>query len=120
MSLTPAERRVRRRLKIRKRVYGTSERPRLAVYRSAKHLHAQVINDYQGKTIFSFSTTGGKFQTLSKKGASVDAARKLGELFGGELKNKGIQQIVFDRSGYKYHGRIKALADALRSSGGKF
>lgn len=101
-------------------MFGTVERPRLSVYRSQQHLYAQAINDYEGKTLFSFSTTSEKFRKVSKEGRTTEAAKKLGELFGTELVKKGIQKIVFDRAGYKYHGRVKALAEALRSSGVNF
>jgi large subunit ribosomal protein L18 len=111
------ERRTRRHFRIRKRIFGSSERPRLAVYRSQKHIHAQIIDDYEGKTLFSFSTNSEKFRKVSTQGRSVEAAQKLGELLGPELISKGIQKVVFDRGGYRYHGRIKALAEGLRSKG---
>ena len=120
MSLTYEDRRAKRHERVRKRVFGTAERPRLAVFRSGKHLYAQVIDDFQAKTLFFFSTTNEKFRKASQKGATVGAAKKLGELFGPELVTKGIQKIVFDRGGYKYHGRVKALAEALRAAGVKF
>lgn len=117
MSLSYQERRAKRHKRIRKSVFGSVERPRLAVFRSQKHLYAQVIDDYSRKTIFSFSTTSEKFRKALPKGTTLAAAKKLGELFGPELTAKGIQKIVFDRAGYKYHGRVKALAEALRTSG---
>ena len=114
------ERRTRRHFRIRKRLFGTSERPRLTVYRSQKHIHAQIINDYEGKTLFSFSTNSEKFRKVSSVGRTVDAAKKLGDLLGPELISKGIQKVVFDRGGYQYHGRVKALAEALRAKGVDF
>lgn len=125
MSLSHQERRKKRHERIRKQIFGTVERPRLAIFRSGKHLYAQAIDDYQRKTLFSFSTTQEKFRkTASKNGAvksgTVEAAKKLGEIFGTELATKGIRKIVFDRGGYKYHGRVKALAEALRQTGISF
>jgi len=120
MSLSYQERRAKRHERIRKSVIGNAERPRLAVFRSQKHLYAQAIDDYAGKTLFSFSTTSAKFRKALPRGATLAAAKKLGELFGSELAAKGIRKIVFDRGGYKYHGRVKALAESLRSSGVEF
>lgn len=120
MKLNVTERRKKRHERVRKVVFGTEERPRLNVFRSGKHLYAQAVNDYQRKTLFSFSTTSGKFKKLSPKGSTVEAAKKLGGLFGKELLAKGIKKMVFDRAGYKYHGRVKALAEALRESGVDF
>lgn len=112
-----------RKIRIRKNVFGTPERPRLSVFRSARNFYAQAIDDYSGKTLFSFSTLNEKFKKAAKnteKGKTVDAAKKLGEVFGPELISKGIRKIVFDRSGYQYHGRVKALAEALRGAGVDF
>lgn len=120
MNLSYEERRTKRHERVRKQVFGTPERPRLAVYRSQKHLYAQAIDDYAGKTLFAFSTNTGKFRKAHSKGGTVEAAKKLGEAFGSELLSKGIRKIVFDRGGYKYHGRIKALAETLRTQGVDF
>lgn len=117
MESTYQERRQARHTRVRKNVFGTQERLRLCVFRSQKHLYAQVIDDYARKTLFAFSTTSEKFGKASPKGCTVEAGRKLGEVFGPELIQKGIQKIVFDRGGYQYHGRIKALAEALRKAG---
>ena len=117
MSLTYQERRQKRHERIRKQVFGTAERPRLCVYRSGKHLYAQAVDDYAQKTLFSFSTLSGKFKKASPSGRSTEAAKKLGETLGPELAAKGIKKIVFDRGGYRYHGRVKALAEALRTAG---
>ena len=122
MSLNHRERRKKRHARIRKRIFGTAEKPRICIFRSERHLYAQAVDDYQGKTLFSFSTTHEKFRkAVSKNGAvkngTVEAAKKLGEIFGPELLAKGVQKIVFDRGGYRYHGRVKALAEALRQSG---
>lgn len=120
MSLSCGERREKRRRRIRKSIFGTAERPRLSIFRSGKHLYAQAIDDYQGKTLFAFSTVSEKFQKKAAKEKGLEVAKKLGQLFGPELAQKGIRKIVFDRGGYQYHGRIKALADALRESGVEF
>ena len=120
MSLSYEERRKKRHERIRKAIFGTAQRPRLAVYRSGKHLYAQAIDDYQRKTLFAFSTTSEKFQKKSSKEKPVELAKKLGQLFGPELVAKGIQKIVFDRGGHRYHGRIQALAEGLRETGVEF
>ena len=114
------ERRTRRHFRIRKRIFGTSERPRLAVYRSQKNFHAQAFDDYARKTLFSFSTTSEKFRKASSNGRTVESAKKMGELLGPELIAKGFKKIVLDRGGYRYHGRIKAFAEALRATGVDF
>lgn len=120
MNLTHQDRRRKRHQRVRKSIFGTADRPRLAIYRSGKHLYAQAIDDYQRKTLFSFSTTAEKFRKVSPKGTNVESAKKLGELFGSELVKKGVKKIVFDRGGYRYHGRVKALAEALRGTGVEF
>lgn len=125
MSLNYQERRRKRHARIRKRIFGTAEKPRLCIFRSGRHLYAQAIDDYQGRTLFSFSSTQEKFQKeVSKnktlKKGTVEAAKKLGEIFGAQITAKGFQKIVFDRGGYKYHGRVKALAEALRQAGVNF
>lgn len=120
MSISFEERRRKRHDRIRKAIFGTPERPRLAVYRSGKHLYAQAIDDYQGKTLFAFSTMSEKIQKESSKDKPVELAKKLGQIFGPQLVSKGIRKIVFDRGGYQYHGRVKALADGLRETGVEF
>lgn len=117
MAVTHEERRRKRHARIRKVIFGSPERPRLSVFRSSKHLYAQLVDDYERKSLLSFSTTSEKFRKVFSKGTTLEAARKLGEIFGPELVQKGIKKIVFDRGGYKYHGRVKALADALREKG---
>ena len=102
--------------RIREKVIGTSERPRLNVYRSLNHIYAQVIDDAQGVTIVSASTVSGKIKT----GGNVAAAKEVGKLVAERAKEKGISKVVFDRGGYLYHGRIKALADAAREAGLEF
>jgi large subunit ribosomal protein L18 len=102
--------------RIRTKVQGTAERPRLNVYRSLNHIYAQVIDDAQGVTLVSASTVASKVKT----GGNVAAAKEIGKLVAERAKEKGIKKVVFDRGGYLYHGRIKALADAAREAGLEF
>ncbi len=102
--------------RIRTKVQGTSERPRLNVYRSLNHIYVQVIDDAQGVTLVSASTLSSKMKT----GGNVAAAREIGKLVAERAQEKGIKKVVFDRGGYLYHGRIKALADAAREAGLEF
>ena len=103
--------------RIRRKLAGTAERPRLAVFRSVAHIYAQVIDDSQGKTLVSASSVdkGGK-----TNGGNVAAAKTIGTLVAQRAREKGIQKVVFDRGGYHYHGRVKALADAAREAGLEF
>jgi len=101
--------------RIRRKVRGSTERPRLAVYRSLNHIYAQVIDDLQGQTIVSASTTEKDLR--GGTGGNVDAARRVGKAIAERALAKGIEQVVFDRGGYLYHGRIKALTDAARAAG---
>ncbi len=112
---------IRRRVhdRIRKKVMGTSERPRLNVYRSLNHIYAQVIDDLKGVTVVAVSTaTGKKGERVT--GGNVAAAKTVGKKIAELAKEKGITKVVFDRGGYLYHGRIKALADAAREAGLQF
>ncbi|MBS0198360.1 MAG: 50S ribosomal protein L18 [Planctomycetes bacterium] len=109
-------RRSRRRIGIRKRISGTSVKPRLSVYKSLNHMYAQIINDLDGTTIVAASTAA---KGATKTGNSA-AAAKVGESLAEKAKAKGITEVVFDRGGFKFHGRIKALADAARKAGLKF
>jgi large subunit ribosomal protein L18 len=111
------EGRIRRHRRVRKKVQGTSERPRLAVHRSNKHITAQVIDDRAGVTLAAASTTEAAF---SGAGGNVAAAEKIGELVASRAKDAGITTVVFDRGGNLYHGRIAALADAARKAGLEF
>lgn len=104
---------------IRKKIFGTPERPRLAVHRSLKELYVQVIDDTKSQTLLSFSTQNKAF-VIEAKGTKTEKAKKLGQFFSKRLLEKGIGKIAFDRGGYQYHGRIKALADALREGGLEF
>lgn len=110
--------RVRIHTRIRRKVKGDAERPRLAVYRSLNHIYAQVIDDRQGRTLASASTAEKSAPT--KTGGNVAAAKAVGELVAKRALDKGVKQVVFDRGGYLYHGRIKALADAARAAGLEF
>ena len=101
--------------RIRRKVKGSSERPRLAVYRSLNHIYAQVVDDEHGKTIVSASTTEKDLR--GSTGGNLDAARRIGKAIAERALEKGIESVVFDRGGYLYHGRIKALTDAARAAG---
>ena len=105
--------------RIRAKMSGTAERPRLNVYRSLNHIYTQVIDDGSGTTIASASTVAKK-GTEGKAGGNIDAAKSVGKLIGERAKEKGVTKVVFDRGGYLYHGRIKALADAAREAGLEF
>ncbi|HEX4825755.1 MAG TPA: 50S ribosomal protein L18 [Candidatus Polarisedimenticolaceae bacterium] len=113
---------IRRRIRyrIRKRLAGTGARPRLAIFRSDKHIYAQAIDDAGGTTLAAASTLDKDVKGRVKRGGNVDAAKAVGTSIAGKLKEKGIEVVVFDRGGYLYHGRIKALADAAREAGLKF
>jgi len=114
---------VRRRIhtRIRKTLLGSGERPRLNIYRSLNHIYAQVIDDGQGVTLVSASTAKGKEAKSKKKtGGNLASAKEIGKLIAQRAQEKGIKKVVFDRGGYLYHGRIKALADAAREAGLEF
>jgi large subunit ribosomal protein L18 len=112
--------RLRLHLRIRKKLSGKPERPRLAVFRSQAHIYAQVIDDEQGKTLCAASSVDKDLRAKSKTGANVAAAKAVGALIATRAKEKGIEAVVFDRGGFQYHGRVKALADAAREAGLKF
>jgi large subunit ribosomal protein L18 len=112
--------RQRRHARVRRRVHGTPERPRLTVFRSLKHIHAQVIDDTQGYTLVAASTLDAEVRSqLADKDKSAQAA-VVGEVLARRALEAGVERIVFDRSGYKYHGRVKSLADAARKAGLEF
>ncbi|MCS7224241.1 MAG: 50S ribosomal protein L18 [Armatimonadetes bacterium] len=117
---TRQERRLRRHWRVRRRVVGTAERPRLAVFRSLKHIYAQIIDDQTGRTLCAASTLDKslrqKIQGLSKK----EQAAAVGRLISERALAKGITAVVFDRGGHRYHGRVQALADAARQAGLQF
>lgn len=112
--------RTRRRFRVRKRVRGTPERPRLSVYRSGKHIYAQVIDDLAGRTLASASTVDKQLRTHAAKGYNSDAAKAVGAAVAQRALAAGVQQVCFDRRDYRYHGRIAALADAARAAGLSF
>ena len=109
--------RLRRHRRVRGKISGTAERPRLDVFRSAKHIYAQVIDDVQGVTLAAASTTEKDF---SEYGGNKEAARKVGKLIAERALAKGVETVVFDRGGYVYHGRVKELAEGAREGGLKF
>ena len=107
-------------LRMRKRVVGTGERPRLCVHRSTKHIRAQVIDDASGRTIVSASSLDKEVRAKLKGGGNIAASKVVGKEIAERAKSKGIEQVVFDRGGYQYHGRVQALAEAAREAGLKF
>lgn len=114
------ESRRRVRVRIREKVKGSAERPRLAIFKSGKHIYAQVIDDRKGATVAAASSLEKDMRGSLKTGANVDAAKAVGKLVAQRAVEKGVKEVVFDRGGYRYHGRIKALADAAREGGLNF
>ncbi len=112
------ELRRRRHNRVRRKVHGSAERPRLAVFRSNKHISAQLIDDDAGRTLAAASTTEGDLR--AKPGGNIDAASAVGQLVASRAKSAGITTVVFDRGGFAYHGRVAALADAARTEGLEF
>jgi large subunit ribosomal protein L18 len=108
---------MKRKKRVRGHLKGTLERPRLNVFRSLKHIYAQAIADTTGKTLASASTMSPELKESFRYPGNVEAAKKVGELIAKKCLEKGIQKVVFDRNGYLYHGRVKALAEAARTSG---
>jgi len=115
MALTKSEHRVRRHRRVRKKILGTAERPRLAVFRSNKHIYVQAIDDQAGRTIASASTVEADRRAGAT--ATVGAAKDVGKLLGERVKAAGVNTVVFDRGGFKYHGRVAAVADGAREAG---
>ena len=116
-----AQRLERRQFRTRKNIFGTPERPRLSVFRSDKHIYAQLVDDFQGTTLASASSTDGDVRGADlKNGGNVAAAKKVGAAIAAKAKAAGITKVAFDLGGRMYHGRIKALADAAREGGLKF
>ncbi|MEE9239626.1 MAG: 50S ribosomal protein L18 [bacterium] len=114
-----------RKRRVRKKIKGTPERPRLSVYRSGSHIYAQIIDDVNGKTLVQASSLEKEFQELAKGaeksgGNTRGGADLVGKVLGDRAKAGGVQQVVFDRTGYHFHGRVKALADGVRGTGVKF
>ena len=114
---TKSERREWRKLRIRKKVQGSAERPRLSVFRSTVHIYAQVIDDDTHQTLFATSSLS---KDVSKEGSKSDVAKKIGALVAEACKQRNISKVVFDRNGFVYHGRIKALAEGAREAGLEF
>ena len=110
----------RRKFSVRNGLFGTSERPRLSVFRSDKHIYAQVVDDYQGKTLASASSTNADVRGDLKNGGNIAAAVAVGKAIADRAKAAGVSKVCFDRGGRMYHGRIKALADAARKGGLQF
>jgi large subunit ribosomal protein L18 len=120
---TRADRRDRIKYRIRKRVQGVGERPRLTVFRSVSHMYVQVVDDATGRTIASASTTEPAVKgSLAKQasGGNVEGAKAIGKTIAERLREKGVTRVVFDRNGFLYHGRVKAVADAAREAGLEF
>jgi large subunit ribosomal protein L18 len=113
-----ARRRVR--VRIREKVRGNTSRPRLAVFKSGKHIYAQVIDDSSGRTVAAASSLDADLKKDGKVGANVATAKRVGKMVADRAKQKGIARVVFDRGGYIYHGKVKALADAAREGGLEF
>lgn len=115
MSITKTERRKRIQLRIRKKISGTAERPRISVFRSNSQIYAQIIDDAAGKTLVSASSV-----ELKSKGNKTEIASQVGKVLADKAKNAGVSNVVFDRSGYLFHGRVKALAEGAREGGLNF
>ncbi len=120
MSYSKIEARDRRHNRVRKKVMGAPERPRLNVYKSLNHISVQIIDDFQGKTLVAASSNDKELKGKIKTGGNIEAAKTVGGLIAKRALDKGIKKIVFDRGGYLYHGRVKALADAAREGGLQF
>lgn len=114
------EARSRRHKRVRKRVYGTPERPRLNVFKSLKHIYAQIIDDSTGNILVSASSIDKELKGRLKGGGNIQAAKEVGALIGKRAIEKGIKKVVFDRGGYLYHGGVKALAETAREAGLEF
>ena len=112
--------RLKRKKRIRKNIFGSQDRPRMSVFRSAKHIYAQIIDDTAGTTLVSASTLDKEFKDNPVEGKKADVAKAVGSLIGKRALDKGISQVVLDRNGFLYHGRIKSLADGAREAGLNF
>jgi len=110
----------RRKYSIRKQLAGTAQRPRLAVFRSDKHIYAQIIDDLAGRTLVAASSTQAQVRGELKNGGNVEAAKRVGKAIASKALGVGIKAVAFDRGGRRYHGRVKALADAAREGGLSF
>jgi large subunit ribosomal protein L18 len=120
MAKNEAAQRLRRKKRIRKKVFGASERPRLSVFRTAGHMYAQIIDDVSGRTLAAASTLAEEIRGQDGHKGNVEAAKAVGKLIAQRAQAAQITQVVFDRNGFLYHGRVKALADAAREAGLEF
>ncbi|QWR77012.1 50S ribosomal protein L18 [Candidatus Magnetomonas plexicatena] len=120
MNRDKIELRERRHLRVRKKVTGTQERPRLTVYKSLNHMYAQIIDDTAGRTLVSASTLEKEIRQLPNHKGNVKSAGLVGDIIAKRAKDKGIQKVVFDKGGFKYHGRVEAVAKAAREAGLEF
>src|SRR5690349_7364164 len=112
--------RLKRHVRVRAKVHGSAERPRLNVFRSLKHIYVQLIDDDSGNTLVAASTVEGSFRDGKGTNGNIDSAKKVGALIAERAKEKGISRVTFDRGGWQYHGRVKELADAARAGGLEF
>lgn len=112
--------RKKRHLRVRKKIFGTENRPRMGVFRSNKHIYAQLVDDVRGVTVASASSVDSELKGKGGLGSTIEAAREVGRLIAERAIAKGVEEVVFDRSGYIYHGRVAALADAAREAGLRF
>lgn len=111
------EARLKRKKRIRTKIFGTKEKPRLCVYKGIKEIYAQLIDDEEGRSLTGVSTLNKELKSQIKYGGNIEAAKKVGEYIGKKALEMGIKHIVFDRNGFKYHGRVKALGDGAREAG---
>ena len=118
--LSREEHRRRIHLRMRKKIQGTAERPRLCVHRSSRHIRAQVIDDLSGRTIVSASSLDAEVRAKIKGGGNIAASKVVGKIVADRAREKGVEKVVFDRGGYQYHGRVQALAESAREAGLKF
>ncbi len=112
--------RLKRKMRIRKKLHGTPERPRLSIFRTDKHIYAQIIDDVLGATLVTASTRAAEYRELEAPKGKVEAAKQIGHLIAKKAQASGISKVVFDRNGFIYHGRVRALADAAREAGLEF
>jgi len=112
--------RLKRKKRIRKNIFGHQERPRLSVFRTAKHIYAQIIDDTKGTTLVAASTLDQEYKDTPVEGKKQDVAKAVGNLLGKRAMDKGIRKVVFDRNGFLFHGRVKALSDGAREAGLEF
>jgi len=114
------QRQIRRKKRVRKKISGAKEKPRLTIYKSLKHLYAQIVDDTEGKTLVFVTTNTKDFKEKHKSCKNLQSAKELGKLLGEKAKEKNIEKVVFDRNIYKYHGKVKAFAESVRECGIKF